>query len=497
MRFRVIVAAAFATISPCLAADGNWIAVVAPGLQEAIHPLVVQRKSEGWQVKVIVSGDDPSPAIQTITALAADGRPCCVLLAGDLAPGAGTNRVPPGTGVHLRMKGLMTDLPWSAGGKTRNIEVGRLPARNSDEARAMVRKTLTWPADQSNRDPFPRAGLIAGHHGAPSALEGMANGLTNSLTLRLAGQLPPAWRFDGAADIDGSHWQVSTAGLTNTARRMMTESATFLAYMGHSGLDGAVSRNSLLLSSADWRALPTDGPRPGLFFTCGCHSCEPASAFESYGFAAMRSHGGPPAVIGSSGETWSSMGYLAIAGLIDRLSKDPAPVRLGSLWLGVQQGIATGKISATTFAMLDRADGTGGKVPLAQQRLEHLESWMLLGDPAMPLLPPPPGIRINPPAAPMPGGPLTITGNLPAESTGAAIRVTLERHPSAVRRVITDQAAGGGRTTGITISSANATATGNTFSVSMDLPSPVPPKPWTLRVETTQPPRDGGVLLIR
>jgi hypothetical protein len=174
-----------------------------------------------------------------------------------------------------------------------------------------------------------------------------------------------------------------------------------------------MSKNKALLSAKDWRALPPQGPRPGLFFTCGCESCE-LSTVESYGVAAIRAPGGPPAVIGSQGLTWVAMGYLAISGLIDQIAADPPPTRPGSLWLGVQQGLAHGEISASEFALLDLADGTGGKVPLEQQRLEHLESWMLLGDPAMPLLPPVPAITICLP------GPWTIRA-LSSNPTGGGV----------------------------------------------------------------------------
>ncbi|MEO5915058.1 MAG: C25 family cysteine peptidase [Luteolibacter sp.] len=497
MRLRAVAVVLFATLSPCLA-GGNWIAVVAPALQDAIKPLVERHQAEGWQVTVIIAEENPAAAMQSIAALAADGGPCCVLLAGDFFPEAGANRVPPGTGIHLRMKDKMTDLPWSAGGKKGNIEVGRLPARNPGEAGVMVRKILAWPADEAHRKTFPRAELVVGHHGAPPALDAMANSVINSLTLRLVGQLAPAWRFDGAAHIDGSPWQVSPESLTATSARMMTTRATFLAYMGHSAVNGAVSKNTLLLSDAAWYALPAEGPRPGLFFTCGCHSCELTHRLESFGFAAMRSPGGPPAVIGSTGETWSAMGYLAASGLIDRLAGNPAPVRLGTLWLGVQQGLARGKINAATFAILDRADGTDGKIPLDQQRLEHLESWMLLGDPAMPLLPPPSVIQINPPPAPVQGQPFVVTGTLPAGLAGAGVHVTLERHPSAVRRALPGKDNEPALTVmEIGIAASDVTATGTTFSASMDLPSPLPAKPWTLRVETTKPSAAGGVLQIK
>src|SRR5688572_1148774 len=112
-RLCILAAAIILTATSGRAGSGKWIAVVAPGLREAIQPLVDQRKAEGWEVTVILSTPDPAPAMQQIAALAAKGQPCCVVLAGDFSAEAGENAVPQGKGVHLRMNGRPTDLPWS------------------------------------------------------------------------------------------------------------------------------------------------------------------------------------------------------------------------------------------------------------------------------------------------------------------------------------------------------------------------------------------------
>jgi hypothetical protein len=61
----------------------------------------------------------------------------------------------------------------------------------------------------------------------------------------------------------------------------------------------------------------------------------------------------------------------------------PFPSRLADYWLAIQAGLARGEIDDFTFKLYDQADGTKGRVPLETQRLEHLEMWMLLGDPAL------------------------------------------------------------------------------------------------------------------
>src|SRR4029434_1069990 len=167
---------------------------------------------------------------------------------------------------------------------------------------------------------------------------------------------------------------------------MMKSQGFVLAYTGHSNRAGAESSKNALLTVNEWRSLPAATPGTGLFFSCGCHTCDLDPKEEAFGFAAMRAPGGPSAVIGSQGETFAAMGYLALSGMLTRMSTDPSLTTVGDFWEGVQHGLREGPIDAADFKMLDMADGSGGKLTLEAQRAEHLESWMLLGDPAMPLL---------------------------------------------------------------------------------------------------------------
>jgi hypothetical protein len=493
-------------VPPAVAATGQWIVVVAPGLQNEIAPLAAARKAQGWEVTVIPSAADPAPARQQIAALAAKAQPVCVVLAGDFGgAGAGEFAVPAGKGTHLRMKDEPADLPWIAAVKNTPVELGRLPARSAAEARTMVAKILAWPAAFPPDQTFPVARLLAGHHAAPPAFEKIADNLTNALAARLIGQLPAAWQLDAAVHVDGSPWQVSGADIRAAATRMMSSRSTLLAYMGHSGPQTAVSKNFAFFDLPAWRSLPENTPRPGLFFTCGCYSCQVHPDLESYGLTAIRAPGGPPAVIGAHGESWSAMGYLAMSGVTSMLASGPAPTRVGQFWRAAQLGLEKGEINPTEFAMLDMADGTRGKVPLDQQRLEHLEMWMLLGDPAMSLLPPAPAITINEPAAPAPGMPLTLAGTLPENLSGATLRITFERHPGVTPANLPEVPADGGdrrkiarerrRLAGdVVLVSTEVKAEGGKFSASLPLPATLPDKPWTVRVTA---PGTGAVLQIK
>ena len=141
----------------------------------------------------------------------------------------------------------------------------------------------------------------------------------------------------------------------------------------------------------------------------------------------MRNPAGPAAAIGAGASSSAAGGLLAGDGLVDRLARIPSPSRLGDYWTAVQAGLAHGPIDAMTFTLLDNADGSGGKVPLAAQRLELLEMWTLLGDPAMRLPVVPVDVALDVPGPVRAGQSLAVKGVVPARLAGAALRITLER----------------------------------------------------------------------
>ena len=98
------------------------------------------------------------------------------------------------------------------------------------------------------------------------------------------------------------------------------------------------------------------------------------------------------------------------------------PPRLGDCWLAVQRGIATGKIDWLNYRMLDAVDGDP-RTPQATQRREHLEMFVLLGDPALRLPDVDGGLTLYVTEAVTPGKALTARGRLPEHLFGAEVRV--------------------------------------------------------------------------
>lgn len=78
-------------------------------------------------------------------------------------------------------------------------------------------------------------------------------------------------------------------------------------------------------------------------------------------------------------------------------------------------------------ALYDHFDGSRGKASLATQRQEHLEMWLLLGDPALIVPAAPLEISLQAVSSAHAGENIAVSGTLPPRLPEALVRITLER----------------------------------------------------------------------
>ena len=355
--------------------------------------------------------------------------PSYVLLVGAslaAAPAAAEQTLAPAPlGLTGRMKGQPSDHDYGspASNSAPTVAVGRFPARNVEEVRLMVEKTLKLERDERPGAWRNRLVLLMGNPGGGAFAESVVEGVAQT---RL-NQLHPAWELRALFHSDLSRFYLPSTRLRDQATRDLEEGEIFSLYLGHSNPGGLWSNNTNFLSREDWARLKI-ARGAGVFFTCGCYACQPGGeGGEGYGVAAMRNPTGPAAVIGATGESYSAPGQLALDGLLRVCSQPPFPQRLAAYWLAVQAGLASGEIDQETFQVYDLFDGSGGKVPLSVQRVEHLEMWTLLGDPALrlPLLPLDLRLEVAGPVSASQS--LAVKGVASDQLAGATVRVTLER----------------------------------------------------------------------
>jgi hypothetical protein len=436
-------ALAFLTSGPtsraAQSAIGLWVVVTPPECEAILAPLIERRRAEGFQVVVLKTTElltteqlqrgDGAPLrarLEELTKTVAG--PSYVLLAGNIGPATETNAtapmVPSLLGRTGRMAGQPSDfgyaLPGAEGLPT--LRVGRFPARNAEELPGMVRKTLAFERETPPGTWQNRLLLLVGEPGG--GVWGDMFMLQN-LKAHLA-TLHSAWQVRTLANIESSPYYLPPPQDRSVALRYLGEGYQFCVYLGHSWAGGMGLERQFLLRR-DWTALDKPDFAGGPFFTVGCFACESSSKGDGYGLAAMRNPAGPVAVIGASGESYSATGQLAVEGLLSCLTQPPFPTRLGDYWLAVQTSLARGSMDPATFALLDGLDGSGGKVPLATQRVEHLEMWMLLGDPALRLRVVPLDVALRSVDAVVPGKTIEVCGSVPPQLSNASVRLSLER----------------------------------------------------------------------
>ena len=353
----------------------RWCIAYPQAYASAVSQLKIERARQGYEV-VSLEGTKPEQIAEMVKKLKLGSREKdCLLLVGtgqDLSAPAG---------VHGRTAGVPCDNRYSLAemAGTPLFPVGRLPAKDPSEASRMIAKILAFEKSAASR---PQTALLLVGNPVQKRFF-VADQFISALSRRLMKRANPSWEFHGAADVGGHPLEVAEIDFSGHFRKQLTQKYTIGTYFGHSN-DWAFSASGgkLSFASADWQTIPESEDK-GLFLSCGCFTLQNENAG---GYQALRSPGGPVAYIGATGESYSVIGYLAAQGLMGSMGDHP-PETVGKWWLNVQESIASRPLNPVIFQLFDRVDGSAKElfsrgVPLREQRLEHLEMWMLLGDPA-------------------------------------------------------------------------------------------------------------------
>lgn len=486
----------------------QWIAVVAPAFRAAVAPLAAQRRAQGMRVIVLTTTDlTPADTIATgragrlhdrVRQLCRDhAGPSRVLLVGavtaDTPQAVARTVVPPLPGTAGRMRGQPTDNPLGCLDGTRlpAVAVGRLPARDVAEAEAMVAKTLAFERRPS---PAPWARRLTVLAGIP-AYNPVVDRLVESAAFARLDRLHPAWTGRAIYTNPRSRFTLPDRLVRPMALDYLRDGQAFLLYLGHSNAGGLYAGpTAAFLDRDDWRQLRLGAPG-SVFVTFGCNGCQLAGRDgEGYGVWAVRNPHGPAAVIGSHGICYAAMVQLASDELFQRaFAGAPAPC-VGDLWLAALRGVARGSIDFVSYRLLDAVDGDPS-VPQPTQRQEHLEMFVLLGDPALRLPTVADDLTIQPSSRQVtPGGVLQVCGVLPPRLHSARVQVWLNRTPGSVPGDLEPLSAAAGpardrvllanhrRANDFTVVHTEDVAAQGRFTVQLQLPARLPGTRLVLRV---------------
>jgi hypothetical protein len=433
-----------ASASACAASQGQWIVVTAPAFRKAIEPLCEQRKTQGLRVVVVPTTDvlsaeevragDGRKLREHINKLCREHRgPSFVLLVGAIASDRLAEPekkvVPALSGTIGRMKGQPSDNGYGCLDDSRvpTVPVGRFPARTEEEARGMTAKTLDYERDARPGMWRRRLTILAGI----PAYNPLVDRLVENLALSRFARLSPMWTGKAIYSNPQSRFCLPDDRLHQRALQYVQDGEGFTLYLGHSSAEGLYGGEARYLDREDWAHLRIERGK-GIFLTFGCNGCQLKGANgEGYGVAAARNPHGPVAVVGSHGICFAAMVQLAADGLFESTFANRPPARLGETWLAIKNGIASGKIDDFTYRLLDAVDGDK-TISQATQRQEHLEMFVLLGDPALRLPVMPADVELKTAAAIVAGEKLTVRGSVPVRLAGARVRLTLERTVNSV-----------------------------------------------------------------
>lgn len=399
----------------------QWIVVCTEDYKEALTPLIEHRRAQGLRVHVVASRDTASLQKHLHHLCRTHPGHSSILLVGS---------VPHARGSISRMQNEPTDAPYGCLDSTRlpTVAVGRFPARTADEVKGMVAKTLALEHDHVPHPWRHRLTILAGI----PAYNPVVDRLVENVAFARFDRIHPTWTGRAIYTSPSSRFRVPDDQLRSQAIDYVQDGQAILLYLGHSDAQGLYAGpTAAFLDRNDFARMKIKSGQ-SLFITFGCYGCQLAGRDgEGYGVYAMRNPHGPAAVLGSHGICFAAMVQLACDGLFERTLQGRLPHRLGDCWLAALQGVAKGRIDLFSYRMLDAVDGDP-RIPQATQREEHLEMFVLLGDPALRLPRIAEDVDVSVERTITAGKTLRITGQLPERLHHAKVRLTLERTPASV-----------------------------------------------------------------
>jgi hypothetical protein len=361
----------------------RWVVAFPEELAPSLKPLMELRSRQGYEVVSF-----PNTNVASLERKVADlqlGRrkQDCLLLVGT------TTVLPGANGRHHRMAGVRSDSRFGMkeNDTTPLFPVGRLPVNSRAKTDLLIKKILAFESTLAIRSTNKNGVLLVGNPASGSKRVKAADVLVSSLSGSLLRKVDQTWETSGAADVPGHPFASRPEEFPIRFRRELDQPYDIAGYFGHSSSsmlcrsDGGTRTIAGLIrhsfGKGSWNRLSASNQR-GLFVSCGCYCL---AKDDAVGYQSVLSNGGPVAFIGATGESYSAIGYLASKGLVGLMTEHP-PKTVGEWFLGIQTAIATESVSRPLFFAFDRFDGSKGELSLPEQRKEHLEMWMLVGDPA-------------------------------------------------------------------------------------------------------------------
>jgi hypothetical protein len=370
-----------------------WLAVARAELAPALEPLAEKRRQDGFEAVV-----STKPIAESLAALRR--RPAFLLLVGDDEPG----QEQAAWYLAAQRKKLYrwraeqaleyaSDMAWGdPGNGSPDLPVGRIPARNREQAALVVKKIIAF----ESQPPAAADLQLPVWFGSPEYTETI-NALASGLGVQMLQNHGPAWLrpwiVSGNPRDPFCGWPPEQASLFS---RQLRGGGIAGVLMGHASEDAFFSMRfqgrpiwydaggsaeefgATGTSRAPGTPVPGRPVPPLIFFTCSTGNFVRAAPCQAK--ALLFCPGGPVAVIGATTESHPLTNYFSGLCLLQALGGKEN--RLGRIWLESQKA-AQRRHDFVIEAMLRDAEGKLDKqIDEAKLRHDQLFMYAILGDPA-------------------------------------------------------------------------------------------------------------------
>ncbi len=379
----VILAACRPCCGQSAPAEDVYLIVTRPMFAEAVGPLVVHRRKDGY--RVVVSTAPVEAAIRSC------GRePAMILLVGDEQGDASRDQpwyVPTQRVAFYRWRSVQSEeMPTDAlygdldGDRTQDVPVGRLPARTADQAAEMIAKTIAYEARPPRLDDltFP---VWAGTSQWGRAADVLAESMLTGGIEQIAPRWVQPWIIFASSSSPFCRWPPSQGP---AFERQLRRGGAFALLIGH-GLRRRFHSMEFGIWSVDYDAAEVapalaEGAPAGPMAIIACYCGDFTGADDCLAEALVKAPAGPVAVIAATTESHPLPNYFSAQAIARAWGGGPR--RLGELWLAAQQAAYRAQ-NPLVEALLAQVEGTlAAQIDTGRIRRDHMLLYAMLGDPA-------------------------------------------------------------------------------------------------------------------
>ena len=423
-----------ATLVSAPPAAGAGVLVVCPdSFRESLGPWVEHRRAQGHRVVILSNEGSAADIRQRIRQRAGQGNAQFLVLVGDAGLADGNAAVVGSTTIPAHEVAAKVNIRWGSepeiatdnwyadldDDQLPDLAVGRLTADTPAQLRTIVSKIIRYEATSSTTADVSgwrrRINFVAGLGGfgalADLALEACAKKfITEGVPAAYDTSMTYAsWRSPYCPD---------PRRFGQTTLERLNEGCLFWVYIGHGharGLDRMAVPGALfpILELADVAAMKCAQGSPIAIFL-SCHTGAFDAPQDCLAEEMLRKEGGPVAVVSGSRVTMPyGMAVLGAEALKECFQNRRQT--LGEVLLHAKRNSVLGSRSDEASRALDALAGalnTGAD--LAEERLEHVHLFNLLGDPLL-RIPHPGEVEVQAAATAQPGDVLEVSGTCPVE----------------------------------------------------------------------------------